>query len=43
MAHRDRARLGFGEAIDSRDPTALIGLPLIGLAQMLREAGYTLP
>jgi septum formation protein len=31
------------EAIDSRDPTALIGLPLIGLAQMLREAGYTLP
>jgi septum formation protein len=31
------------EAIDSRDPTALIGLPLIGLAQLLREAGFTLP
>ena len=31
------------EAIDSRDPTALIGLPLIGLAQLLREAGYVLP
>jgi septum formation protein len=31
------------ERIQSEDPTALIGLPLIGLAQMLREAGYTLP
>ena len=31
------------EAIDSRDPTALIGLPLIGLSQLLREAGFVLP
>lgn len=31
------------EAIDSRDPTALIGLPLIGLAGLLREAGFVLP
>ena len=31
------------EAIDSRDPTALIGLPLIGVAQLLREAGFVLP
>ncbi|RPE81255.1 Maf family protein [Vulcaniibacterium tengchongense] len=31
------------EAIESRDPTALIGLPLIATARLLREAGYTLP
>ncbi len=31
------------EAIESRDPTALIGLPLIALAKMLREAGFALP
>jgi septum formation protein len=31
------------EAVDSRDPTALIGLPLIALAQALRDAGFTLP
>lgn len=31
------------EAIDSDDPTALMGLPLIRLAVMLRNAGYTLP
>jgi septum formation protein len=31
------------EAIDNRDPTALIGLPLIALCRLLREAGYTLP
>jgi septum formation protein len=29
--------------IDSRDPTALIGLPLIWLAQALRGCGYILP
>ncbi len=29
--------------IVSRDPTALIGLPLIGLSKLLREAGYALP
>ncbi|MFG3447147.1 Maf family protein [Stenotrophomonas sp. NPDC047960] len=31
------------EAIDNRDPTALIGLPLITLSDLLRQAGYTLP
>jgi septum formation protein len=31
------------EAIDSDDPTALMGLPLIRLAAMLRGAGYALP
>ena len=31
------------EAIENRDPTALIGLPLISLAGLLREAGYRLP
>jgi septum formation protein len=31
------------ESIDNRDPTALIGLPLIALAQMLRSAGVPIP
>ncbi|GAB2548709.1 Maf family protein [Rhodanobacter koreensis] len=31
------------ESIDNRDPSALIGLPLIALARLLREAGVTLP
>jgi septum formation protein len=31
------------KAIESRDPTALIGLPLIATARLLREAGYRLP
>ena len=31
------------EAIESRDPTALIGLPLIATAGLLREAGFPLP
>lgn len=31
------------ESIDNRDPTALIGLPLIALARTLREFGYALP
>ena len=38
---------GFGivlfEAIDSGDPTALVGLPLIATARLLRDAGYALP
>ncbi len=29
--------------VQSRDPTALIGLPLIATAKLLRKAGYTLP
>ncbi|WP_114241191.1 nucleoside triphosphate pyrophosphatase [Dyella sp. C9] len=31
------------ERIDNEDPSALIGLPLIALARMLREAGLALP
>ncbi len=31
------------EAIESRDPTALIGLPMIALCGMLRQAGFPLP
>ena len=30
-------------AIESRDPTALVGLPLIATAGLLREAGFALP
>ena len=31
------------DTIDNRDPSALIGLPLIALARLLREAGVSLP
>ena len=31
------------EEIDNRDPSALIGLPLIALARMLRQAGVAVP
>ncbi|MGN2244341.1 Maf family protein [Frateuria sp. GZRR33] len=31
------------EHIDSRDPTALVGLPLIALARLLRETGLAVP
>ncbi|KGM57537.1 septum formation inhibitor Maf [Lysobacter arseniciresistens ZS79] len=31
------------EAIETRDPTALVGLPLIETARLLRAAGFTLP
>ena len=31
------------EAIDNRDPTALVGLPLIALCGLLRKAGYAVP
>lgn len=31
------------ESVNSTDPTALIGLPLISLSGMLREAGFRLP
>ena len=38
---------GFGivlfEAIRSEDPTALVGLPLIATARLLRQAGFALP
>ncbi|MGQ0587340.1 MAG: Maf family protein [Gammaproteobacteria bacterium] len=31
------------EAVETRDPTALIGLPLIAVRRLLAEAGYPLP
>jgi septum formation protein len=31
------------ECIETSDPTALIGLPLIALAHLLRGAGFELP
>ncbi|MGA7539688.1 MAG: nucleoside triphosphate pyrophosphatase [Steroidobacteraceae bacterium] len=31
------------ESIESRDPTALIGLPLLWLAEALRRAGFVVP
>ena len=31
------------DAIESSDPTALIGLPLIAVARLLRQAGFALP
>jgi septum formation protein len=31
------------ESVQSQDPTALVGLPLIALAAALRQAGYRLP
>ncbi|MGN6153815.1 MAG: Maf family protein [Lysobacteraceae bacterium] len=31
------------DAIDTRDPTALVGLPLISTARLLREAGFSVP
>ena len=31
------------EAIETQDPTALVGLPLIATSQLLRQAGYALP
>jgi septum formation protein len=31
------------DAIESRDPTALVGLPLIATARLLRDAGLALP
>jgi septum formation protein len=31
------------DAIETHDPTALIGLPLIATARLLRQAGYALP
>lgn len=35
--------IGLFDAIDSSDPTALIGLPMIATARLLREAGFQVP
>ncbi len=31
------------DSIDSKDPTGLVGLPLIALARLLRKAGFSVP
>lgn len=31
------------DAIETRDPTALVGLPLIGVAALLRQVGFSVP
>lgn len=31
------------DAIDNEDPTALVGLPLVATARLLRQAGFALP
>jgi septum formation protein len=37
------AGIALFERVDSHDPTALVGLPLIVLARLLRDAGIRLP
>ena len=39
----EAAGITLFDRIESIDPTALIGLPLIALARLLREAGFALP
>lgn len=39
----ERLGICLFEAIESRDPTALVGLPLIALSRALRQLGFTLP
>jgi len=39
----ESAGIALFERIESTDPTALIGLPLIALSRLLRAAGFTLP
>lgn len=35
--------IGLFDAVQSQDPTALIGLPLIATARLLRQAGFAVP
>ncbi|MGH8124401.1 MAG: Maf family protein [Rhodanobacteraceae bacterium] len=37
------AGIALFERIESKDPTALVGLPLIAVARLLREAGAAIP
>ena len=39
----ERLGITLFSSIESQDPTALVGLPLIAVAQALREAGFALP
>jgi septum formation protein len=37
------AGIALFERIETEDPTALIGLPLMALGRLLRQAGYPVP
>ena len=37
------AGIALFERIEAEDPTALVGLPLMSLARLLRQAGYAVP
>lgn len=39
----ERLGIALFASIESRDPTALVGLPLIATANLLREAGFAVP
>ena len=39
----EAAGVALFDRIENADPTALVGLPLIALARLLREAGFSLP
>lgn len=39
----EAAGIALFDRIESTDPTALVGLPLIALARLLRDAGFPLP
>ena len=39
----ERLGVSLFERIESTDPTALIGLPLIALCRLLRESGMSIP
>lgn len=39
----ERLGISLFEAVETRDPTALVGLPLIATAALLRQAGFRVP
>ena len=39
----ERLAVALFERVESNDPTALIGLPLIALSRLLRESGMSIP
>ncbi len=39
----EKLGISLFDAVESADPTALIGLPLIATARLLRQAGFALP
>ena len=39
----ESAGISLLRAMNSQDPTAIVGLPLIAVAEALRQAGFTVP